>query len=186
MKLYLDIETTTDHKKIWCCFTYDEQNGYVCHTKADTLTPLIASCETVIAHNLIGFDGPVLKRCWGVSIPAKKAKDTLILSRLYNPNIDGGHSLKAWGQRVGENKIDYEQRWKELGLEGNCYDNPAFDLMFEYCEQDVAVLVKTEQLIDKMLDQEKFSEQSRKLEHDVAIILQKQHEHGFKLDIQKA
>lgn len=186
MKLYLDIETTTDHKKIWCCFTYDETNGYVCHTKPDTLTPLIANSETVIAHNLIGFDGPVLKRCWGVMIPAKKAKDTLILSRLYNPNIDGGHSLKAWGQRVGENKIDYEQRWKELGLEGNCYDNPSLPLMFEYCKQDVAVLVKVEQLIDKMLDQEKFSEQSRKLEHDVAIILQKQHEHGFKLDIQKA
>lgn len=186
MKLYLDIETTTDHKKIWCCFTYDEQNGYVCHTKADTLIPLIASCETVIAHNLIGFDGPVLKKCWGVQIPAKKAKDTLILSRLYNPNIEGGHSLKAWGQRVGENKIDYEQRWKETGLEGNCYDNPSLPLMFEYCEQDVAVLVKVEQLIDKMLDQDKFSEQSRKLEHDVAIILQKQHEHGFKLDIQKA
>lgn len=186
MKLYLDIETTTTHDKIWCCFTYDETNGYLCHTKADTLTPLIASCETVIAHNLIGFDGPVLKKCWNVTIPAKKAKDTLILSRLYNPNLDGGHSLKAWGARVGENKIDYEDLWKELGLEGNCYDNPSLPLMFEYCEQDVAVLVKAEQLIDKLLDENKFSDECRKLEHDVAIIVQKQHEHGFKLDIQKA
>jgi DNA polymerase I-like protein with 3'-5' exonuclease and polymerase domains len=186
VKLYLDIETTTNHKKIWCCFTYDETNGYVCHTKPDTLTPLIANSETVIAHNLIGFDGPVLKRCWGVTIPAKKAKDTLILSRLYNPNLDGGHSLKAWGERIGESKIDYEQRWKELGLEGNCYDNPDLPLMFEYCKQDVAVLVKAEQLIDKMLDEAKFSDECRKLEHDVAIIIQKQHEHGFKLDIQKA
>ena len=186
MKLYLDIETTTTHDKIWCCFTYDETNGHVCHTKPDTLTPLIASSETVIAHNLIGFDGPVLKKCWGVTIPARKAKDTLILSRLYNPNIEGGHSLKAWGERVGEKKIDYEQRWKETGLEGNCYDNPSLPLMFEYCQQDVAVLVKVEQLIDKMLDQDKFSPECRKLEHDVAIIIQKQHEHGFKLDIQKA
>jgi DNA polymerase I-like protein with 3'-5' exonuclease and polymerase domains len=119
-------------------------------------------------------------------IPAKKAKDTLILSRLYNPNIEGGHSLKAWGERVGESKIDYEDLWKELGLEGNCYDNPDLPLMFDYCQQDVAVLVKVEKLIDKMLDQEKFSEQCRKLEHDVAIILNKQHEHGFKLDIPKA
>lgn len=186
MKLYLDIETTTTHDLIWCCFTYDETNGYVCHTKPDTLTPLIASSETVIAHNLIGFDGPVLKKCWGVTIPARKAKDTLILSRLYNPNIDGGHSLKAWGERVGEKKIDYEDLWKELGLEGNCYDNPYLPIMKEYCQQDVAVLVKVEQLIDKMLDQDKFSPECRKLEHDVAIIIQKQHEHGFKLDIQKA
>jgi DNA polymerase-1 len=186
VKLYLDIETTTTHDKIWCCFTYDETNGHVCHTTPDTLTPLIANSETVIAHNLIGFDGPVLKRCWGVTIPAKKAKDTLILSRLYNPNLDGGHSLKAWGERIGESKIDYEQRWKELGLEGNCYDNPDLSLMYEYCQQDVAVLVKTEQLVDKMLDEAKFSDECRKLEHDVAIIIQKQHEHGFKLDIQKA
>jgi DNA polymerase I-like protein with 3'-5' exonuclease and polymerase domains len=186
VKLYLDIETTTDHKKIWCCFTYDESNGYLCHTKADTLAPLIASSETVIAHSLIGFDGPVLRKCWGVTIPAKKAKDTLILSRLYNPNLDGGHSLKAWGERVGEKKIDYEQRWKELGLEGNCYDNPSLPLMYEYCQQDVAVLVKVEKLIDKVLDQEKFSQECRQLEHEVAIIVYKQHEHGFKLDIPKA
>lgn len=186
MKLYLDIETTTTHDKIWCCFTYDETNGYLCHTTADTLAPLIASSETVIAHNLIGFDGPVLKKCWGVKIPAKKAKDTLILSRLYNPNIDGGHSLKAWGQRVGENKIDYEDLWKELGLEGNCYDNPYLPIMKEYCQKDVAVLVKVEKLIDKMLDQEKFSQECRQLEHEIAIIIQKQHEHGFKLDIPKA
>jgi DNA polymerase I-like protein with 3'-5' exonuclease and polymerase domains len=121
-----------------------------------------------------------------VTIPAKKAKDTLILSRLYNPNLDGGHSLKAWGERVGEKKIDYEQRWKELGLEGNCYDNPSLPLMYEYCQQDVAVLVKVEKLIDKMLDQEKFSQECRQLEHEVAIIVYKQHEHGFKLDIPKA
>jgi DNA polymerase I len=186
VKLFLDIETTTTHDKIWCCFTYDETNGHLCHTAADTLTPLIANSETVIAHNLIGFDGPVLRKCWGVKIPAKKAKDTLILSRLYNPNIDGGHSLKAWGERAGEKKIDYEDRWKETGLEGNCYDNPSLPLMFEYCQQDVAVLVKVERLIDKMLDQEKFSQECRKLEHDVSIIVYNQHEHGFKLDIPKA
>ena len=186
MKLFLDIETTTTHDKIWCCFTYDEINGYLCHTNPDTLTPLILNSETVIAHNLIGFDGPVLKKCWNVTIPAKKAKDTLILSRLYNPNLDGGHSLKAWGVRVGDNKIDYEQRWKETGLEGNCYDNPSLPLMYEYCQQDVAVLVKVEKLIDKHLDENKFSPECRKLEHDVSIIVYKQHEHGFKLDIPKA
>lgn len=186
MKLFLDIETTTTHDKIWCCFTYDEINGHLCHTTADTLTPLIASSETVIAHNLIGFDGPVLRKCWGVKIPAKKAKDTLILSRLYNPNLDGGHSLKAWGERVGDKKIDYEQRWKETGLEGNCYDNPSLPLMYEYCQQDVAVLAKVEKLIDKMLDEATFSQECRKLEHDVSIIVYNQHEHGFKLDIPKA
>jgi DNA polymerase I-like protein with 3'-5' exonuclease and polymerase domains len=113
-------------------------------------------------------------------------KDTLILSRLYNPNLEGGHSLKEWGKRVGENKIDYEDKWKELGLEGNCWDNPHLPTMYDYCKQDVAVLVKVEQKVDWMLDSAGFSQQSRQLEHDVAIIVNKQHEHGFKLDVQKA
>jgi DNA polymerase I-like protein with 3'-5' exonuclease and polymerase domains len=58
--------------------------------------------------------------------------------------------------------------------------------MFRYCEQDVAVLSVIEKYIDRILDENKFSSECRTLEHEVACILQKQHEHGFKLDIQKA
>ena len=191
MNLYLDIETNTKHDKIWCCFTWDEKNGSVCHTKADTLIPLIASSDKVIAHNLIGFDAVVLRKCWKVMIPAKKAIDTLILSRLYNPSLDGGHSLEAWGKRLGNHKIDYPQVYfDKYAVDGllssnlNCWDNPDLPLMYEYCAQDVALLADVHKHITGLLKD--FSPYSIELEHKVAIIIQKQKEHGFRLDIQKA
>ena len=186
-RLFLDTETNSTHDHIWCCYTYNE-DGYVCHTEATTLIPLIENSDKVIAHNLIGFDAGVLKRCWGVKIPAKKAIDTLILSRLYNPNLEGGHSLAAWGERTRQKKTDYAQAYVDKTGRAAAlrWDNPDLDLLFEYCKDDVAALVATYDMITKMLEKDKFSEQSIKLEHDVAIIIQKQKEHGFRLDIKKA
>jgi DNA polymerase I len=186
-RLFLDTETNSTHDHIWCCYTFNE-DGYVCHTEASTLIPLIENSDKVIGHNLIGFDAGVLKRCWGVKIPAAKAIDTLILSRLYNPNIEGGHSLAAWGDRTGQKKTDYAQAYVDkTGLLASYrWDNPDLELLYEYCKDDVAALVATYEMVNKMLDKEKFSEQSIKLEHDVAIIIQRQKEHGFKLDIKKA
>jgi DNA polymerase I-like protein with 3'-5' exonuclease and polymerase domains len=186
-RLFLDTETNSTHDHIWCCYTYNE-DGYVCHTEASTLIPLIENSDKVIGHNLIGFDAGVLKRCWGVKIPATKAIDTLILSRLYNPNIEGGHSLAAWGDRTGQKKTDYAQAYVDkTGLLASYrWDNPDLELLYEYCKDDVAALVATYEMVNKMLEREKFSEQSIKLEHDVAIIIQRQKEHGFKLDIKKA
>lgn len=186
-RLFLDTETNSTHDHIWCCYTYNE-DGYVCHTEATTLIPLIENSDKVIGHNLIGFDAGVLKRCWGVKIPAKKAIDTLILSRLYNPNLEGGHSLAAWGERTGQKKTDYAEAYvaKTGLLASNRWDNPDLELLFEYCKDDVASLVATYDMVTKMLEKEQFSEQSIKLEHDVAIIIQKQKEHGFRLDIKKA
>ena len=191
MNLYLDIETNKKHDKIWCCFTWDEKNKSVCHTEPATLIPLIESSDKVIAHNLIGFDAVVLRKCWKISIPARKAIDTLILSRLYNPSLDGGHSLEAWGKRLGNNKIDYPQvffdRYAVDGLLDsniNCWDTPDLPLMASYCEQDVALLVDVHKHLLGLLKD--FSEESIELEHQVAIIIQKQKEHGFRLDIPKA
>jgi len=186
-RLFLDTETNSTHDKVWCCYTFNE-DGYVCHTEASTLIPLIENSDKVIGHNLIGFDAGVLKRCWGVKIPAAKAIDTLILSRLYNPNIEGGHSLAAWGDRTGQKKTDYAQAYVDkTGLLASYrWDSPDLELLYEYCKDDVAALVATYEMVNKMLEKEQFSEQCIKLEHDVAIIIQRQKEHGFRLDIKKA
>jgi len=186
-RLFLDTETNSTHDHIWCCYTFNE-DGYVCHTEASTLIPLIENSDKVIGHNLIGFDAGVLKRCWGVKIQATKAIDTLILSRLYNPNIEGGHSLAAWGDRTGQKKTDYAQAYVDkTGLLASYrWDAPDLELLYEYCKDDVAALVATYEMVNKMLEKEQFSEQCIKLEHDVAIIIQRQKEHGFRLDIKKA
>jgi DNA polymerase I-like protein with 3'-5' exonuclease and polymerase domains len=191
VNLYLDIETNKKHDKIWCCYTWDEKNGMVCHTEASTLTTLVEKSDKVIGHNLIGFDGVVLRTCWGVRISAKKAIDTLILSRLYNPSLEGGHSLEAWGKRLGNKKIDYPQvffdKYAQDGLlpsNLDCWDTPDLELLFPYCEQDVSLLVDLHKHLIGLLKD--FSLKSIELEHEVAIVVQKQKEHGFRLDIPKA
>ena len=184
--LFLDIETDSKHKHIWCCFTWDEENGFVCHTEAKTLKPLIERFDKVVGHNLIGFDGPILRKLWNVTIKKSQAVDTLILSRLYNPNIEGGHALEEWGKRVGQNKIDYADAY--VAATGNDaslrWDEPDLPTLFNYCENDVDVTVKTYNMLKDLMKD--FSPESIELEHEVAIIVKGQEEHGFKFDVEKA
>jgi hypothetical protein len=112
MDLVLDIETDSKHSQIWMCYTHNsDTNEYVCHTKPDTLIPLINKAERLIGHNLIGFDAPILNRLWKTRIGLSKVRDTLIMSRLLNPSIENGHSLDAWGKRLGNRKVEYSRIW---------------------------------------------------------------------------
>jgi hypothetical protein len=108
MDLVLDIETDSKHSQIWMCYTHNsDTNEYVCHTTPDTLIPLINKADRLIGHNLIGFDAPILNKIWKTRIGLSKVRDTLIMSRLLNPSIEGGHSLDAWGKRLGNHKVEY-------------------------------------------------------------------------------
>lgn len=122
-EIVLDIETTSKMDHIWCCVTKDLSSGEViCHTEAKTLKPIVKKATRIIGHNLIAFDGPKLAVLWGVGIPANKAYDTLTVSRLLDPQIEGGHSLNAWGKRLGDDKIDFTD-----------YDGGLTDEMIDYC-----------------------------------------------------
>ena len=90
---------------------------------------------------------------------------------MLNPVIDGGHSLKNWGTKLGQAKIEFEQ-----------FDYLSDD-MLKYCRNDVELTERLYKfLIRKVVD---FGE-SVQLEHDVAKIIQAQHDKGFKLDIVNA
>ncbi len=108
--------------------------------------------DILIGHNIIGFDLPFIKSVFPWFNPTGIIVDTLLLSRLYHPNlldIDkknawkdmptklyGSHSLKAYGYRLGVYKGDFGETsdWKEWSQE-----------MQDYCVQDVKV---TEKLCD--------------------------------------
>ncbi len=109
--------------------------------------------DVLVGHNIIGFDIPVIKSLYPWFNPSGIIVDTLLLSRLYHPNlldIDqwrkqkghlkymplqlyGRHSLEAWGHRLGEYKGNFSKTtdWKEWSQE-----------MQDYCLQDVAVTTK--------------------------------------------
>ena len=170
--IYLDIETNLAHDRIWCCVTKKDDEIKV-WTSPTGLQQYISS-HKVVAHNLIGFDARVLREVWNVGITLPQAVDTLVMSRLFNPNIDGGHSLKAWGKRLGFHKLDFDVEDFDSGLT---------DEMIEYCTRDVEVLEATHKRLVK--EMQNFGD-SIQLEHEVAMHIQRQEQNGFKLDIPKA
>jgi len=202
MTLFLDIETNTQHTHIWMCWTFDDSTGlYECHTKPETLIPLINKADNVVAHNLIGFDGPLLNRLWKTNLGLKKSKDTLVMSRLANPDIQGGHSLEAWGERLGgKKKSDYQRLyWRLKGVREfdrkdlSHWNSPNIPLMSAYCKRDVQVLVGVYRQLEKTLKgwetevvNATGDHSCVDLEHAVASIIKKQEQRGFEFDERKA
>jgi hypothetical protein len=119
--------------------------NYAIHTALQWLE----TADVLVGHNIIGFDIPIIKRIYSWFNPRGTIVDTLVLSRLFHPNlldIDkahnwphmplqlyGRHSLEAYGYRLGEYKGNFGKTtdWKDWSQE-----------MQDYCEQDVAVTTK--------------------------------------------
>ena len=178
-----------NHHTIHLAITKNIDTGEIKTWKAaNGLWDYIADATSLIGHNIIAFDAPILNRLWKTRIGLKKVTDTLILSRLLDPSREQGHSLEAWGKTLGKEKIDYADRWEQLqgrkqAYKGECFDHPDMALLEEYCIADVEV---TERLYKKLLtelESKKFSQDSIELEHSVAAILSQQERNGFKLDI---
>ena len=176
MKIVLDIETNSTHDCIWMCVTRNIETDEVLVWKAaNGLQKYLESCDLIIMHNGINFDAPVLRKNWNVTMKLSQVYDTLIASRLLNPSLDGGHSLAAWGQRLGFPKGDFSD-----------WDGGATPEMEEYCIQDTLVTSKLFYRLVATLELEKFSQRSIELEHNVQAIITKQEENGFRLDEPKA
>ena len=117
--------------------------GHYIHTALQWLE----TADVLIGHNIVGFDIPIIRKFYPWFNPSGVIVDTLLLSRLYHPNlldIDkksnkipsklfGRHSLEAYGHCLGEYKGDFGQGtdWKEWSQE-----------MEDYCIQDVIVTKK--------------------------------------------
>ena len=170
--IYLDLEAnglTPD--TIWCVVT--RENGVnTVHTTPDTLCKALEGSVSVCGHNLIGYDLPVLERLWGLSVASERIVDTLVLSRLFDPSRQGGHSLRAWGETLGFPKGDHDD-WSRLSQE-----------MIDYCIRDVEVTEAVHKSLTR--DMSGFDPESIKLEHKVQYIVQQQERNGWVLDQQLA
>ena len=83
-----------------------------------------------------------------------------------------GHGLEAWGLRLGNHKIDFN-------------DFSVFtEDMLTYCIQDVNLNHDVYNIL--MKESIGFSDFSIRLEHSVAELLQKQEANGFALDVKRA
>jgi DNA polymerase I len=166
--IYLDLEAnglTPD--TIWCVVT--SENGVsTVHTTPDTLSEALRGSVSVVGHNLIGYDMPVLERLWGITVAPERVLDTLVLSRLYEPSKSGGHSLRNWGECLGFPKGDHTD-WTQLSQE-----------MIDYCIRDVEVTEAVHQNL--MQNMTCFSPNCIELEHKVQASVQQQEINGWTLD----
>ena len=174
MKLIFDIETDDlDATKVWCIVA-KELDGKSYRFTPDEIEDgikLLQDADTLIGHNIIGFDLPVLGNLYNFKYKGKII-DTLVMSRLYNPVRENGHSLKTWGYRLGIPK----------------QEQPEFEsytsAMLNYCEQDV---ILNEAVYKYLLDEGTgFSKQSFDLEQKTASIIREQEKTGFYFDSQQA
>ena len=172
MKIVLDIETNSKHDKIWMVVTREIKTGDVKVWKeASGLQKYLDSCDLIIMHNGICFDAPVLRETWKTSIMPSQVCDTLVLSRLLSPSLEGGHSLDAWGKRLGHAKFEFRD-----------WDAGCTAQMITYCIQDTLVTQKLYEHLTSELKLNKFDQRSIDLEHKVQAIIAKQERNGFKLD----
>ena len=174
-QLIVDIETTElPVTKVWMIGTMNgsgEVRNFLFPFNKKEIQEWFNQYDEVIGHNFIDFDALHLEKLVGVSFDGLKVTDTLILSRLYNPQLEGGHSLRAWGDRLKLPKGDHDD-WSCLSPE-----------MVEYCTQDLKVTQKTyETLMDKLSN---FGTKSIDLEHQVQTVVTKQIQNGWELDQRK-
>ena len=145
----------------------------------------LATADVLIGQNILFYDIPVIRKLYPFyTFAAARIIDTLITTRLiwpkeklYDmdteqytqvpPKLRGSASLKAWGYRLSDYKIDFKD-FKEYSEE-----------MLAYCIQDVSV---TTQLF-KHMQKQSCSEAALKLEHDFALAIEKQIRSGFPFDV---
>ncbi len=147
-------------KEVGKCIGKEEIRGFFRRTMG----------SVYIGHNILKFDAPVLNRLAQCGLVLSRLIDTLVLSTLYNPSIPDGHSLGAWGGRIGFEKLEWND-WSRLS-EG----------MIEYCHRDVMITAELFRRITKVLQKIGFSELTCYIQHYITNILYRQQQNGFYFD----
>jgi len=190
--LIFDIETNGLYDQVtktFCIVIHDlirnETFSYGPDSIDDALYHL-HKADVLIGHNIIFYDIPVLEKLYEFQYQGR-ILDTLICTRiiwpkevLYNLDEDeyqevpsklrGSASLKAWGYRLADHKIDFKN-FSEYSEE-----------MLRYCQQDVHV---TKQLWNYIVSK-CYPTAALQLEHEFAYAINRQIRSGVPFDFDAA
>ena len=171
-----DIETDgLNPTVVWCIALQDVHDNQIITFHGDTLNlfkPFIESeAMTLVFHNGIAFDVPVLERLLGVvfddgNYNVIQIEDTLVMSQLDEPRREGGHSLANWGEILGFEKGEHDD-WSKFS-----------DEMLEYCKKDVEITTK----VYRLMLQKGLSKDALQLEYATKKHCSLQERNGWKFD----
>ena len=189
-----DIETNglyDDVNEIFCIVIYDVTRNKTLTFRPNTIDRAIEylnNADVLIGHNVIFYDIPVLQKLKPSFVLDKQhVIDTLVCTRLIWPKeklfesdtneysrvpggLKGSASLKAWGYRLSDYKIDFK-------------DFSSFsEEMLSYCVQDVSVTTKLFEHIQKQT----IATSALELEHVFATCIEQQIRSGFPFDTDAA
>jgi DNA polymerase I-like protein with 3'-5' exonuclease and polymerase domains len=124
--LVVDIETNNlEGDIIWCigyCDEFGRSHVAIPGTDGQEGIQKMFDQHTLVFHNA-AFDVRVLRK-HGYHIPEASYYDTMVMSYVWEPGMDGGHSLRAWGDRLKYPKGEHSD-WSQLS-----------DEMIAYCHRD--------------------------------------------------
>ena len=199
MKIVFDIETNgLDPDKIWmvACesldgrkwFFTDDEDGF---PPLAGFTTVLNAADTLIGHNIISYDLPVLKKLTGWE-PASSQKivDTMLLSQLndfdrpqFEPYLKskfgGRHNMKIWSKYLGGEEKHEDPSWLEYSVE-----------MRKRCVSDVSINVQMYRFMlheaKQIISQSPDYPRAIRLEHEVARAMADQEQNGWYFDADEA
>lgn len=191
--------------KLWCVVLRNVDTNEVRTAVKEEITKEwlkenLKGCKFLVQHNGIKFDlitlflfGVLEYKIGYLDEPdtlfgeETKVLDTLIMSRLFNPDRFGGHSLHSWGERTGTNKIDFRQLCIDKGYikksdpKGAEFKNYVPE-MLDYCIGDTDTNSKTFCALVEEMGDYKGWQQAIKLENKLADNAIRRESLGFWFD----
>lgn len=165
--------------KIHCLVARTPEGGLYEYIGEDAVRRFVqeadASGAILVGHNVLGYDHDVLVRLVDCGPFDERIVDTLVISRLLNYNIKGGHSLAAWGERFGVKKEGQEiSDWSTF--------TPR---MLERCRSDTEINLKLYLKVKRFLDDPEWKP-AIALEHFVARQCLRMQQTGVPFDTKAA
>jgi DNA polymerase I len=204
MRFVVDLESNGllhEMDRVHCIVLRDIDTGEV-HSCADQegykpiqhALDLLLKAKQIVGHNIISFDIRALKKIYPEFYSLFENSecdilDTLVMSRVLWPELEpvdeqrfahidkkykGRHSLAAWGERLGVEKIKFKEETKKDLNVVNVWEKwtPSMQI---YCEGDTLVSLE---LHNYFLTQP-LDNRCHELEHEFAKVMAKQEEFGF-------
>jgi len=176
VQVICDIETDAlaDPKNVWVAVILEVKTGEVhVFRDKDTFAKFARGVTVWVGHNFLTYDMPVLADLWGVVIDPRNVIDTLVISRLIQYSLPGGHSLANWGRifKYEKDLFDDFTQWSQE--------------LEDRCVQDCRINLKVYQRFERFIKDPEWAPALR-TEHDIARILWQQQKDGFSYNKKEA